>query len=493
MIDGKIQNNGEYNVEVDNSWVDSSRQAVEYSMDPRNFLNQIRLFQFEELTYTEKTNNLNGIEKILYGTEFYNTIVSYINTSGTNITINETYSSLISKAGKTSLVNNYHLASRIKQEVGPFLSHNSISGTVPNYEALYNFYNIGATSSSEPMGAIINGLKYARNGKGASQNTQNKYLIPWNTKEKSITGGGIFIGSSYIHLGQDTIYLQKFHVVDNSNNSLFWHQYMTNILAPYTESNHIYKGYLNSNLLSNNISFIIPVYNNMPEIPIESPSINPNEYTLDNSKVYANVENTLNIRSLPSTSSEILTTVKNTDKMTRIKKGIQAGDLWDKVILDNGIMGYAFHSYLQTVPNIQISNINLSLDTNILNIGDTKTLSVEILPKEAQNIKIEFISSNPNIVQVDNFGNIIALRSGNATITARSIEGISSNFLTLTVNSKLTDLILNVSELTLNINDNFKIQPTFIPSNITNTHLVYESLNTTIATVDNIRKYISYF
>ena len=71
------------------------------------------------------------------------------------------------------------------------------------------------------MGAIINGLKYARDGNGASEATKTKYLIPWNTKERAITGGAIFIGSSYINIGQDTIYLQKFHVVDNRGGELF--------------------------------------------------------------------------------------------------------------------------------------------------------------------------------------------------------------------------------------------------------------------------------
>ena len=55
---------GEYNVEVDAGWVDCSRQAVEYTMDPRNFLNEIRIFQFEALSYDEKTNNQEGIEEL---------------------------------------------------------------------------------------------------------------------------------------------------------------------------------------------------------------------------------------------------------------------------------------------------------------------------------------------------------------------------------------------------------------------------------------------
>ena len=234
-------------------------------MDPRNFLNEVRIFQFEVLSYDEKTNNIDGIEKILYGTEFYNRIVEYKNSSGNNIVTNDKYSDLILRGGQTSKVSTYHLASRIKQEVGPFLSHSSISGIVQGFEGLYNFYNIGATSSSEPMGAIKNGLQYAKDGKGASQETKNKYLIPWNTKERAITGGAIFIGSSYINIGQNTIYLQKFDVNDEKGGELFWHQYMTNVLAPYSESKLVYNGYKNSGIFSTGLTFIIPVYDNMPE------------------------------------------------------------------------------------------------------------------------------------------------------------------------------------------------------------------------------------
>ena len=72
---------GQYNVEVDSGWVDSSVQAVEYCMDPRNFLNEVRIFQFETLSYDSNTNNLNSIEKILYGTEFYEQKVSYLDSN----------------------------------------------------------------------------------------------------------------------------------------------------------------------------------------------------------------------------------------------------------------------------------------------------------------------------------------------------------------------------------------------------------------------------
>lgn len=365
---------GQYDVEVDAGWVDCSRQAVEYCMDPRNFLNETRLFQFEGLSYDAHTNQVEGVEKILYGTEFYQKQVSYLTSTGGIVSMSETYGDLILRGGQTSLVSPYHLASRIKQEVGPFLSHKSISGDVQGYEGLYNFYNIGATSSAEPMGAIKNGLQYAKDGKGASEQTKSKYLIPWNTKEKAITGGGIFIGSSYINVGQNTIYLQKFDVNDERGEDLFWHQYMTNVLAPYSESKSIYQGYAKTDILSTPMTFIIPVYENMPEIPVQSPAIDPNDYTEDNTKVYCNNSGKVNVRTGPSTSYEIITTVTYQDKMTRIQKGKQTGDRWDRVILENGIVGYIFQTYVSEMPDVQIESIELNIENTTLSKGETKQL-----------------------------------------------------------------------------------------------------------------------
>ena len=474
---------GQYNVEVDKGWVDSSRRAVEYCMDPRNFLNEVRIFQFETLSYDTNTNNLDSIEKILYGTEFYQNRVSYLDSNGNTINMNETYADLILRGGQTSKVSPYHLASRIKQEVGPFLSHASISGTVEGYRGLYNFYNIGATSSSEPMGAIKNGLQYAKDGKGASQATKDKYLIPWNSKEKSITGGGIFIGSSYINVGQNTIYLQKFDVNDDRNGNLFTHQYMTNVLAPYSESKSIYSGYQKSGILDSSISFIIPVYNNMPNIPTDSPNINTNDFTGDNTKVYCN-QSKVNIRTGPSTSYEIITTVSLQDKMTRILKGTNSGERWDKVQLENGIIGYIFQNYVTELPPVQIEKIDLNLDNTTLQKGERKKLQVSILPQEASTHKVVFTSSNPLVATVDDKGNIQAISSGTATITAKAEENSVQNQIDIEVYSSVTGVSLDCNEIFVPVEDMFKINAYIEPNDANNKNIKFESENTQIATVD---------
>ena len=452
-------------------------------MDPRNFLNEVRIFQFEALSFDEYSDNLDAVEKILYGTEFYNNKVSYLDSNGNIINMSEKYSDLILRAGRTSLVSPYHLASRIKQEVGPFLSHSSISGNVEGFKGLYNFYNIGATSSSEPMGAIKNGLRYARDGNGASEETKRKYLIPWNTKERSITGGGIFIGSSYINVGQNNIYLQKFDVIDHNGDGLFWHQYMTNVLAPYSESKSIYNGYSKSNLLDLPINFVIPIYDNMPEIPVQSPSINKNDFLSDNSIIYCTATN-VNIRTGPSTSYEVITRVNINDKMTRLRKGKQSGEKWDMVKLENGIIGYIYHSYVTENPPVQIENIELSIDNTTINKGDTKKLNVKITPEEAKGLEVAYTSSNPNVVTVDNNGNIKGISSGEAVITVKAKDNNAQAQINIKVYSKVTGIIINESDISMQVGDGFKIDAEVEPGDADNKEISYVSGNTDIAIVE---------
>lgn len=401
-INWKNTSSDAYNVEIDYGFVDSSRRAVEYCMDPRNFLNEERIFQFEELTYDKYTHSLEGIEKILYGTEFYNNKVSYYDSNGNTINMNEKYSDLILKASKISKISPYHLASRIKQEVGPYLSYYSISGTLEGYKGLYNFYNIGATSSAEPLGAIKNGLSFAYDGKGASQDFKNRYWIPWNTKERAIIGGAIFIGSSYINNGQNNIYLQKFDVNDYGDNGFFWHQYMTNILAPYSESKSIYNGYVKMGLLDSSMLFVIPIFNNMPNVMQDNPDIDLNDFIDCNESVFCNALN-VNIRTGPSTSYEIITTVSNPDVMTRIRKGIQNGERWDKVILENGMIGYIYQNYVSineiVSDNIIGVNLPLKLDNNyIIGIPYDKNTVNNIKSNIFSDYEMEIVNNNNEVL-----------------------------------------------------------------------------------------------
>lgn len=453
----KCTDSGIYNVEIDAGWVNASKQAVEYTMDPRNFLNEVRIFQFEKLTYDSNINNQAGVEKILYGTEFYNKLVSYKTSTGEMINTSSKYSDLIMSAAIYSGVSPYHLASRLKQEVGPFLSHNSISGTVSGYEGLYNFYNIGATSASTVLGAIKNGLQYALNGKNSLSNEDfNNQLLPWTTPEKSIKGGAVFIGKTYILVGQNTLYLQKFDVNDDRG-AILWHQYMTNCLAPYNECKSIYNAYNSSGLINSSIGFVIPIYNNMPTYATSSPAISESDFQTDNTKCYADVSTKLNIRTGPNTSYETITQIDNNQVFTRIGVGVQNGERWDKVLLSNGILGYAFQSYVKEATlqeietDVNVESIVLDKVSADLIIDKTIKINANVLPVNATNKNISWESKDTSIATVTQDGVVSAISPGTTTITVKSENGLISNSCEINVKQIESGVYLEFDE-SININ-----------------------------------------
>lgn len=245
---------GQYTQLDSGGWVQASSALVEYALDPRNFLNADNIFMFENLSFDSSLQDESGLESMVDGT--------FMENSSHDLTYdgrNYTYITGLLLAGQESGVSPYHLASRILQEQGNSGYGSSISGTQSGYYwGYYNYYNIGAYASGG-LTAVQNGLKYA-------SYPDSSTLRPWNTRMKSIIGGAIYLGKSYINRGQNTLYYEKFDMTGRG------HQYMTNVLAPRSESVKSAQGYSDSN--KNNIAFIfrIPVYENMPANVCEIPT-----------------------------------------------------------------------------------------------------------------------------------------------------------------------------------------------------------------------------
>ena len=48
--------------------------------------------------------------------------------------------------------------------------------------------------------------------------------------------------------------------------------------------------------------------------------------------------------------------------MQRIGKGIQNGERWDKILLENGIVGYIYQAYVKEIPHVQIEKIDITIE-----------------------------------------------------------------------------------------------------------------------------------
>lgn len=230
-------------------WYYASEAAVKYYLDPRNFLNDTRIFQFEQLTYNPSYHSKDAVQNILNNTFM----------KGTMPKSDMTYADAFFQVGSTLKVSPFHLACRVYQEQGEGKSP-LISGTydgVPAYKGYYNYYNIGASGKTDKE-IIESGLAKA-------------VALKWNTPLAAIRGGAEILAKNYILRGQDTLYLQKFDV-DASDGTLYTHQYMQNIMAPYTESSMVKSAYAKTGALDSPFVFKIPVYDNMPAQACPVPS-----------------------------------------------------------------------------------------------------------------------------------------------------------------------------------------------------------------------------
>lgn len=248
MEKGAYDFNGGYWYGLDGSWVAASKEIIMYYMDPRNFLNDTYIFMFENQSYDPFYQTESGVKTILADT-FMSGSYTCPDTKK-----KYTYSQTFMDAAKKSGVSPYHLASRCRNEQGVNGAPQSL-GTVKGYENYFNFFDIQAYATST-MTAAEMGCKYAKT-------TNPTYLLPWTNQYKSIVGGSIFLGTGYITKGQDTLYLQKFDMVDGGN-GLYYHQYMTCVFGQANEAISLKNAY-SQDILNSAMEFKIPVYNNMPD------------------------------------------------------------------------------------------------------------------------------------------------------------------------------------------------------------------------------------
>ena len=243
------------------TWYVASKEAIEYYLDPRKYLNEKEIFVFEDSrAYTYQTDSA------------LNKMVGYAGASDLSISYDGntlSYFDAFKAAASFSKVSSLTTIARSRIETGKFKS-NSVSGIEfeyngSKYSGYYNYYNIGAWAHSG-RGAITNGLIYA-------------YNAGWNNRYKAIVEGATFIATKYIYSGQENQYFQKFNVNPETIYSVYGHQYQTNIQAPTVEGTYVYWGYKDSGNIDKPIVFHIPVYNNMKtEVPQKPKDGNPNNW-----------------------------------------------------------------------------------------------------------------------------------------------------------------------------------------------------------------------
>lgn len=290
-------------------------------LDPRNWLNEKYVFQFESIRKSDAVQSVSSVNAILKNTWMANSKINYFDTQGVSKTVTEvnTYADAMIKASNDTNLSANYIAAKIRQENGgATYSATAVCGTRPPFQGIFNYFNIGAyttamdglawaagflkankdtvlfdgaSAAAKPIVTVSNGQRMAYikeegdyyrvtlydeldNGKyddkeigyilKSDVNTtyMGNYGRPWTDPNKAIYNGAKYIANGYLTY-QFTMYFQKYNV-NSQSGSLYRHEYMTNVSGAASEGYHLYSGYAKAGLLNNAHTFYIPVFNNMP-------------------------------------------------------------------------------------------------------------------------------------------------------------------------------------------------------------------------------------
>lgn len=142
-----------------------------------------------------------------------------------------------------------------------------------------------------------------------------------------------------------------------------------------------------------------------------------------------------------------------------------------------------------------VDSVGLNKSTAKLFAGDTLVLSGVAYPATAANQDVEWSSDNEAVATVDNEGNVVAVSTGIAHITCKSVDSPEAKAVcTVTVLENVSDVSLNYNEYELILGSTTEDKSIILESYIeggdpdveyTNT---WSSSNTSIATVDRYGK-----
>ena len=323
--------------EGDKNFYCASKEITEYYLEPRNFLTNITIFQFLDLSNSSDVP-VSQIEKIVKETYLDGTTKTGVR-----------YAQAIKDASEASGESAYSIIIRIFQELGKeSIKPVQISGQDPDYPNVYNFYNYGANDGDNN---IKNALAYAQK-KG------------WTDEYKAIVEGAKLAASSYLKRGQNTKYLYKFDVVGSTKSDLYEMQYMTNVEDPNSQAQQLQKVYAENGLLDSELTFIIPIYKNMPTYKKLPSTQTGNLYYVSSN--YTNVA----LRSEPSVKEgEKIEPLRKDTIINVLQTGINSltekdgNIMWAKVEV-NGKTGYISEEYITKV-NTKKDTYKVPTDTDL--------------------------------------------------------------------------------------------------------------------------------
>ena len=150
------------------------------------------------------------------------------------------------------------------------------------------------------------------------------------------------------------------------------------------------------------------------------------------------------------------------------------------ILLIIGVLIYMFFSNEVSLEKIVLDKKEISLY-----VGEKGKINVSFVPINAKNKTISWKSNNPSVAEVDNNGIISSIEVGEADIIVSTTDGnIKEMCHVIVKNRDIEKIVLSDSKLVLKIGDKKTLKALAIPENASYSKLVYQSMNLSVAKVD---------
>lgn len=168
---------------------------------------------------------------------------------------------------------------------------------------------------------------------------------------------------------------------------------------------------------------------------------------------------------------------------TGLVKAVATGNCVITAKTKNGKLSIASNI---TVKSKAIKELKIDKGSVSLQVGSTEQLNAIISPPDAEVLGIQWVSSDPKIVSIDNNGLIKALSPGKAKISLITKDGVLSALCFVTINAKsVKGIKLTKTSLTLLAGSYEKLEVVFDPTDVGDRNVTFSSSDTKIATVSS--------
>lgn len=179
-------------------------------------------------------------------------------------------------------------------------------------------------------------------------------------------------------------------------------------------------------------------------------------------------------------SSAITATAESEDSTQAIEAGVEVVEIYNNDATAENNDGHSNYESVGSLEIVKPSAENYSQAS----IQPTVAVRVGYVTKISEKGSgLVWKSSNYSIASVDQKGNVMGIKAGNATISVTNAQGIVKEY-SAKVTQPVKSVKLNTNKISWNVGRSGHFYPTVGPEEAVNTEVTYTSSNSTVATVD---------